>query len=112
MPLTKFRFLCNRKSCQSKVSTAKTKTQRLCSILLCATCILTSPAIFADAFFGFGVSDGDRKLTWLKNDVSVADELNRQYDEHWQDKEEDINNLDYDAYVKTFKWYMVFQQKF
>lgn len=80
--------------------------------MACMICLMVCPTVFADGFFGFGVSDGDRKLTWLDNDVSVSDEMNRKYDYYWKTKEEDTSDIDYQAYVKTFKLYMLFKQNF
>jgi hypothetical protein len=73
---------------------------------------MASSTVHADAHFGFGVSDGDRQLTWLENDLSVSDDINTQFDVQRNAKEDDVTDIDYEAYIKTFKLYMVFKQKF
>lgn len=73
---------------------------------------MVSSAASADTFFGFGVSDGDRKLTWLENDLSVTDDIATQFDVFRDTKEDDVTDIDYEAYLKSFRLYMVFRQKF
>jgi len=75
--------------------------------------LFASSAVSADAAVGLGVSDGDHRLMWLEtNDWSVSREIANQYDERWNTKEEDLSGLDYDTYMKSFRWYMVFERKF
>ena len=80
--------------------------------ITCAIFLTVSSTAIADASFGFGVSDGDRQLTWLENDLRVSDDISTQFDNFRQTKEEDVTDIDYEAYLKAFKLYMVFKQKF
>ena len=80
--------------------------------LACTIFLTASSLSLADTHFGLGVSDGDRKVTWLGNNLSVSDELAMKSDYHWLEKEEATSDINYEAYLKSFKLYMVFKRKF
>lgn len=81
--------------------------------IACAVILTASSSVFADAHFGVGLSDRDKKVTWLENDVSVSDDITTQTDDRWNAKEEDFSILDdYQGYLKSFTLYMVFKRNF
>ncbi|KPJ93899.1 MAG: hypothetical protein AMJ53_06350 [Gammaproteobacteria bacterium SG8_11] len=79
----------------------------------CAILFISSSTVIADTHFGVGVSDGDKNLTWVENDVSVSDDMVTKLDPRWNEKEvDDITDINYETYVKSFKLYMVFRRNF
>ena len=90
-----------------------TSINKLLKTASCALILTASSSVFADTHFGFGLSDGEKKVTWLQKDVSVSDDITSKFDEHLQDKEDELSVLDdYDTYIKGFKLYMVFKRNF
>jgi hypothetical protein len=110
------RFLANT-SCQNTNPSGHLKKlfnkNKLLKSTGCALILIASPSVFADTHFGFGLSDGDKKVTWVQKAVSVSDELATKIDTRWNAKEEDFfTDVDYDTYLKSFKLYMVFKRNF
>lgn len=119
MPLSVSYAVSANTSHQQSQITSPHSTNRKCTpirlslkVIACALLLTASSAVIADTQFGFGISDGDRKLTWLKNDVSVSEEVAARFDNSRNAKEEEISDIDYEAYLKTFKLYMVFKRSF
>ena len=92
------------------------KSSRIKAALTSMTCVLiltASSSSFADAHFGIGLSDGEKNLTWVENNVSVSDEMATKLNAQWNAKEEEFfSDVDYEEYVKSFKLYMVFKRNF
>lgn len=80
--------------------------------IACALILTASSSVFADAHFGIGLSDGDTNVTWVENDVSVDDDIKVKTDDRWNAKEDDLSIVDYEAYMKSFKLFMVFKRNF
>jgi hypothetical protein len=99
-------------------NTPKGKSKKLIDFNLflksigCALILTASPCLFADAHFGVGLSDGDKKVTWVDSDVSVSDDIATEIDDRWNGKEVNTSDIDYETYVKSFNLYMVFKRNF
>jgi len=92
------------------------KSSRIKSAVTSMACVLiltASSSLFADAHFGVGLSDGEKNLTWVENNVSVTDEMATKLNAQWNAREDEFfTDVDYEEYVKSFKLYMVFKRNF
>lgn len=97
----------------SNMSRIKSATKALAYWLaFLSTNVLFSPITLADTDIGIELTNGERKVTWLGNDLSVSKDNSTATADRWNPEWEEDNLFDYSAYVKNLKLSVMIQHNF
>ena len=107
-----------------EISQPKGGSFKICTKMLASILLLLSgwTCAYADTHFGISVDTGDQKVSWLgkernsrersfsKMNLSVSDEQRVETADRWNPSYD--TDIDYGAYIKSFKLFLVIKKAF